>query len=55
MREHAATGKITGLEIERNKKISRKGYVVEQYFGLSLLHNGFHLVESVQGEVDDHH
>ena len=38
---------ITGLgdrlvlvEIERNKKISKKRYIVEQYFGLSHLHDG---------------
>ena len=26
-------------EIERNKKISKKRYIVEQYFGLSHLHD----------------
>jgi transposase, IS5 family len=33
---------LTEYEIERNKKISKKRYIVEQYFGLSHLHQGAH-------------
>ena len=39
MRKDTKTAKLTGIEIERNKKISKKRYIVEQYFGLSHLHN----------------
>jgi len=40
MRKDTTTAKITEIEIERNKKISKKRYIVEQYFGLSHLHGG---------------
>lgn len=40
MRKDTTTAKLTKLEIERNKKISKKRYIVEQYFGLSHLHDG---------------
>ena len=40
MRKDTKTAKITEVEIERNKKISRKRYIVEQYFGLSHLYDG---------------
>ena len=40
MRKDTTTAKITEIEIERNKKISKKRYIVEQYFGLSHLHQG---------------
>jgi len=40
MRKDTKTAKITDIEIERNKKISQKRYIVEQYFGLSHLHDG---------------
>ena len=40
MRKDTATAKLTEIEIERNKKISKKRYIVEQYFGLSHLHDG---------------
>jgi len=40
MRKDTTTAKITEPEIERNKKISKKRYIVEQYFGLSHLHDG---------------
>ena len=40
MRKDTKTAKLTELEIERNKKISKKRYIVEQYFGLSHLHDG---------------
>ena len=40
MRKDASTAKLTEIEVERNKQISKKRYIVEQYFGLSHLHNG---------------
>ena len=40
MRKDSTTAKLTGLEIERNKKLSKFRYIVEQYFGLSHLHDG---------------
>ena len=40
MRKDTTTAKLTEYEIERNKQISKKRYIVEQYFGLSHLHNG---------------
>ena len=40
MRKDTTTAKLTEYEIERNKKIAKKRYVVEQYFGLSHLHDG---------------
>jgi IS5 family transposase len=40
MRKDSSTAKITAIEIERNKRISKKRYIVEQYFGLSHLHYG---------------
>jgi len=40
MRKDTTTAKLTEIEIERNKKISKKRYIVEQYFGLSHLHDG---------------
>ena len=40
MRKDTTTAKLTEFEIERNKKISKKRYIVEQYFGLSHLHDG---------------
>ena len=42
MRKDTKTAKLTEAEIERNKKISKKRYIVEQYFGLSHLHGGAH-------------
>ena len=39
MRKDTTTAKLTTYEKERNKKISKKRYIVEQYFGLSHLHN----------------
>jgi IS5 family transposase len=38
MRKDTTTAKLTEIEIERNKQISKKRYIVEQYFGLSHLH-----------------
>ena len=40
MRKDTTTAKLTEVEIGRNKKISKKKYIVEQYFGLSHLHDG---------------
>jgi IS5 family transposase len=40
MRKDTKTAKLTEVEIQRNKKISKKRYIVEQYFGLSHLHDG---------------
>ena len=40
MRKDTKTAKITEIEIARNKKISQKRYIVEQYFGLSHLNDG---------------
>ena len=39
MRKDTTTTKLTEYEIQRNKKISKKRYVVERYFGLSHLHD----------------
>ena len=39
MRKETTTAKLTDYEKERNKQISKKRYIVEQYFGLSHLHN----------------
>lgn len=35
MRKDTTTAKLTEIEIARNKFISKKRYIVEQYFGLS--------------------
>ena len=40
MRKDSTTAKLTELEIQRNKKISKVRYIVEQYFGISHLHDG---------------
>ena len=40
MRKDTTTAKLTEYEIERNKKIAKKRYIVEQYFGLSHQHDG---------------
>ena len=42
MRKDTTTAKLTEYEIDRNKGISKKRYIVEQYFGLSHLHQGAH-------------
>lgn len=39
MRKDSTTAKLTDHEITRNKKISKVRYIVEQYFGLSHLHD----------------
>jgi IS5 family transposase len=38
MRKDTKSTKLTDYEKERNKQISKKRYIVEQYFGLSHLH-----------------
>ncbi len=40
MRKDEKNAKLTEYEIERNKKISKVRYIVEQYFGLSHQHDG---------------
>jgi IS5 family transposase len=40
MRKDTTRAKITKIEVKRNNKISKKRYIVEQYFGLSYLYNG---------------
>jgi len=40
MRKDSTTAKLTEFEIERNKGISKVRYIVEQYFGISHLHDG---------------
>ena len=39
MRKDSTTAKLTEYEKERNKKISKVRYIVEQYFGISHLHD----------------
>jgi IS5 family transposase len=39
MRKDTKSTKLTDYEKERNKKISKKRYIVEQYFGISHLHS----------------
>jgi transposase, IS5 family len=39
MRKDSTTAKLTDSEILRNKAISKIRYVVEQYFGISHLHD----------------
>jgi len=39
MRKNTRSTKLTDYEKERNKGISKKRYIVEQYFGLSHLHS----------------
>jgi len=40
MRKDTTTAKLTDYERERNKTLAKKRYIVEQYFGLSHLHDG---------------
>ena len=40
MRKDSTTAKLTRMEIQRNKAISKIRYIVEQYFGISHLHDG---------------
>lgn len=39
MRKDTPNAKLTDYEIERNTKISKIRYIVEQYFGISHLHD----------------
>ena len=39
MRKNTTTAKLTKLERQRNKQISKLRYIVEQYFGISHLHD----------------
>ncbi|EFK08103.1 transposase, IS4 family [delta proteobacterium NaphS2] len=40
MRRDVNNAKLTDFELKRNKKISKKRYIVEQYFGMSHLQDG---------------
>ncbi len=40
MRKNSTTAKLTDYERNRNKSLSKVRYIVEQYFGLSHLHDG---------------
>ena len=40
MRRSTRSTKLTDTEMERNKLLSKKRYIVEQYFGISHLHYG---------------
>jgi IS5 family transposase len=40
MRKDERNAKLTELEITRNKKISKVRYKIEQYFGVTVLHQG---------------
>jgi hypothetical protein len=40
MRKDERNAILTGLEIERNKMISKVRYKIEQYFGVTALHQG---------------
>jgi IS5 family transposase len=51
MRKDTTRAKITKREIERNRKISKKRYIVEQYFGLSHLHHGAYRKEHLGCDV----
>ena len=42
MRKDLRDAKLTDFEHKRNKNISKKRYIVEQYFGMSHLHDGAH-------------
>lgn len=42
MRKDTTIAKLTNIEVERNKKISKKRYIVELYFDLSHLNDGAH-------------
>jgi IS5 family transposase len=39
MRKNSTTAKLTDSEILRNKAISKIRYIVEQYFGISHMHD----------------
>ena len=39
MRKDQINAKLTDLEIQRNKTISKFRYIVEQYFGISHMHD----------------
>ena len=39
MRRNTSRAKLTEYEVKRNRKISKVRYIVEQYFGLTHLHD----------------
>ncbi len=40
MRKDERNAKLTELEVERNKMIAKVRYKIEQYFGVTALHQG---------------
>ena len=55
MRKDTKSTKLTDYEIERNKQISKKRYIVEQYFGLSHLYNNAfraHFTRLIKNSID---
>jgi IS5 family transposase len=40
MRKNSTTAKLTSVEKDRNKGLSKYRYIVEQYFGISHLNDG---------------
>jgi hypothetical protein len=40
MRKNSTTAKVTSVEKDRNKGLSKYRYIVEQYFGISHLNDG---------------
>ena len=47
MRKDTTTAKLTEYGIDRNKKLLKKRYIVEQYLGLSHLHDGAKRARSI--------
>jgi len=55
MRKDSKTAKLTDNERQRNKTISKKRYIVEQYFGLTHLHNGAYrarFTQMIKNKID---
>lgn len=40
MRKGLINAKLADIEIKKNETISKKRYIVEQYFGMSHMHDG---------------
>jgi IS5 family transposase len=49
MRKDTTTAKLTEIEKERNRCISKKRYIVAQYFGLSHLHDSAYRARFTKG------
>jgi len=54
MRKDTRSTKLTAYEKERNKQITKKRYIVEQYFGLSHLHDGAFRAPVYQDHQEPH-